>query len=32
MSIELNQADRLRAMNIDDEALAILRELRPLVA
>jgi methyl-accepting chemotaxis protein len=31
MSIQLNQSDRLRAMNIDADALEILRELRPLV-
>src|SRR5258708_28555645 len=32
MSIKLNQSERLTAMNIDAEALEILRELRPLVA
>jgi methyl-accepting chemotaxis protein len=32
MSIQLNQADRLRSMQIDAEALAILREVRPLIA
>ena len=32
MSIKLNQSERLAAMNLDAEALVILRELRPLVA
>ncbi|HET7882254.1 MAG TPA: globin-coupled sensor protein [Acetobacteraceae bacterium] len=32
MSMQLNLADRLAAMSIDDEARSILRELRPLVA
>jgi hypothetical protein len=32
LSIQLNQSERLRAMNTDTEALEILRELRPLVA
>ena len=32
MSIKLNQADRLAAMQLDEAALAILREVRPLIA
>jgi methyl-accepting chemotaxis protein len=32
MSIQLNQSERLKAMNLDAEALEILREIRPLVA
>ena len=31
MSLQLNQSERLTAMNLDTEALEILRELRPLV-
>ncbi len=32
MSIKLNQSERLEAMGLDAEALAVLRELRPLVS
>jgi methyl-accepting chemotaxis protein len=32
MSIQLNQSERLRAMNLDAETKDIMRELRPLVA
>ena len=31
MSIQIDQSDRLAAMQLDDTALAILRELRPLI-